>query len=187
MEQLFNAFRHDFLSPKTAVGALAWAIVFFVVAMVLSAMIRRFTHRIEARLSDVTGLRFASSSARVLAYVGCAVLYAEVVPELRAFGAALLAGASVVSIVVGLAAQNTLANAIAGLSLVLYRPIHVGDRVQLGSPKGLVTAKVEFISLGHTVLRDAEDHEIIVPNSIMANSVVIRLESGKSGGGARPG
>ena len=51
-------------------------------------------------------------------------------------GTALLAGVSVASIVVGLAAQNTLSNLVAGFSLLLYRPFHIGDRVQLGTPRG---------------------------------------------------
>jgi hypothetical protein len=35
---------------------------------------------------------------------------------------------------------------------------------------------VEIVSLGYTVLRDTEEHEVIIPNSVMASSVVIRLE-----------
>jgi small-conductance mechanosensitive channel len=77
--------------------------------------------------------------------------------------------------VVGLAARNTLGNLIAGLSLVLYRPVRVGDTVQLNSPKGLLTAAVERVTLGYTFLRDTEEKEVIVPNSVMASSVVIRL------------
>ena len=77
--------------------------------------------------------------------------------------------------VVGLAAQNTLGNLIAGFSLVLYRPIRVGDRVQLTTPLGLTTATVERVSLGNTILRDAEGREIVVPNSVMNSNIVIRL------------
>ena len=62
-----------------------------------------------------------------------------------------------------------------GLWLLLYRPIRVGDSIQLTSPKGLTTAMVEVISLGFTKLRDAEDSEIIVPKSIMMSTVVVRL------------
>src|SRR5262249_43750204 len=103
------------------------------------------------------------------------VLYAHLVPELRALGTALLAGVSVVSVVVGLAAQSTLGNLVAGLSLVLYRPIRVGDRVQLNTPKGLVTATAENVSLGYTILRDDDGDEVIVPNSVMVSTIVIRL------------
>ncbi|MFA4915497.1 MAG: mechanosensitive ion channel domain-containing protein [Syntrophales bacterium] len=101
-------------------------------------------------------------------------------PELRALGTGLLAGVGGVSVVLGLAAQNTLSNLVAGLSLVLYRPIRVGDNVQLTTPRGLMTATVEVVSLGCTVLRDADKHEVIVPNSVMASSVVISARSNKS-------
>jgi small-conductance mechanosensitive channel len=141
----------------------------------LAAVIRRTARRFEPRLSDVTGLRFASALAQFLAYLVIFILYAHLIPELRALGTALLAGVSVVSVVIGLAAQNTLGNLVAGLSLVLYRPIRVGDNVQLNSPKGLITATVELVSLGFTVLRDAEEHEVIIPNRVMVSSVVIRL------------
>jgi len=94
---------------------------------------------------------------------------------LLALGTALLAGVSIVSIVLGLAAQNTLSNLIAGLSLVLYRPIRVGDEVQLTTPRVLMTAKVELVSLGYTMLRDVGGDQIVVPNSVVATSVVIRV------------
>jgi len=51
-----------------------------------------------------------------------AILCAHLVPVLRALGTAMLAGASVASIVLGLAAQNTLGNLIAGVALLLYDP-----------------------------------------------------------------
>jgi small-conductance mechanosensitive channel len=79
----------------------------------------------------------------------------------------------VVSIVLGLAAQNTLGNLIAGFSLVLYHTFYVGDVVQLNTPKGLTTGTVEALALGHTRLRDAEGAAIIVPNSVMVSSVLV--------------
>ena len=175
MDYLLDAIRKDLLDPKTLVGALFYGVAFIGLATVLAVTIRKTARRVESRLSDVTAFRFVSALAQLLAYLVGFILYAHLVPELRALGTALLAGVSVVSVVVGLAAQNTLGNLVAGLSLVLYRPIRVGDTVQLNSPEGLITATVELVSLGYTVLRDSEDHKVIIPNSVMANSVVIRL------------
>lgn len=140
MEYLPDLIRRDLLNPKTLIGALTWGVVFIGIAAALAAGIRRFARRVESRLSDVTGLRFASALAQMSAYLVAFILYAHLVPELRALGTALLAGVGVVSVVLGLAAQNTLGNLIAGLSLVLYRPIRVGDTVQLTTPRGLSTA-----------------------------------------------
>ena len=175
MDYLLGALRVELVDPNTLMGALTWALVFTGAAAILTAAIRRTARRLEPHLSDLTGLRFVMALAQVLVYLVSFVLYAHLVPQLRALGTALLAGVSVVSVVVGLAAQNTLGNLIAGLSLVLYRPIRVGDKVQLTSPKGLITATAESVSLGYTVLRDADGQEVIVPNSVMVSSIVIRL------------
>ncbi len=154
MEHLLDAARTDLLNPRTLIGAVVWGIGFLAVATVLAGVARRFSRRLESHLSDATGLRFGTALAQVLAYLIAFILYAHLVPELRALGTALLAGVGVVSVVLGLAAQNTLGNLIAGLSLVLYRPIRLGDTIELNTPKGLTVATVELVSLGYTILRD---------------------------------
>ncbi len=175
MNWLSEGFGRDLVDVGTLTGAVVWAVVFLALAHVVTIGIRRTARRIEPRLTDVTGLHFLSLFAQVVTYILAFILYAHLVPALRALGTALLAGAGVVSVVTGLAAQNTLGNVVAGISLVLYRPISTGDRVQLGTPRGVATATVEFISLGHTLLRDHDGNEIIVPNSVMMSSVLIRL------------
>ena len=81
------------------------------------------------------------------------------------------------SIVLGLAAQSTLGNLISGMTLLLYRPFQVGDRVQVAAPTGLETGVVEVITLGYTILRTGDNRRIVVPNSAMANQVTVNLTS----------
>lgn len=187
MTGLLDTVKSNLLDPQTLVGAVFFAIVFLIAASALAAIVRKAARRIEAYLTDATGLAFASALVQVLAYLIGFVLYAHLVPALRSLGTALLAGVSVVSVVLGLAAQNTLANLIAGLSLVLYRPIRIGDRVQLNTPRGMATATVEMLTLGYTVLRDADQNEILVPNSVMTNNIVIRLAGDDGASGAPAG
>jgi small-conductance mechanosensitive channel len=123
----------------------------------------------------VTALNFVVQFLRVVIFLIALILYAHLIPALRAMGTALLAGVSVASVVVGLAAQNTLSNLVAGFSLLLYRPFHVGDSVQLATPRGVSIGTVTSLSLGYTVLTDSDNHEIIVPNSVMVTQVIIRL------------
>lgn len=111
---------------------------------------------------------------QVIVFLISFILYAHLIHELRSLGTTVLAGVSVLSVVIGLAAQSTLSNLVAGVSLVLYRPISVGDHVQINTPKEMQAATVKIISLGFTVLWDAEGNEIIVPNSIMVSTIVIR-------------
>ena len=82
---------------------------------------------------------------------------------------------SIASVIVGLAAQSTLGNMIAGLALLLYRPFEAGDQVQLNTPKGLQTGTIKSVTLGYTILRSGEDEEIVVPNSVMASAVIIKI------------
>lgn len=162
-------------NPNSPVGMLFIRVIFLLAATVLVIFIRNTTRRIEAHLTDTTALGFVSAFAQMFTYLISFVLYAHLIPELRALGTALLAGVSVISIVVGLAAQNTLGNLVAGFSLVLYKPIKIGDKIQLSSPKGIITARVKIVSLGFTLLTDDDKDEVIVPNSIMMSSTVIRL------------
>ena len=79
------------------------------------------------------------------------------------------------SVVIGLAAQSTLGNLIAGLGLLLYRPFRVGDRLQMTLPEGAETAVVEALTLGNTFLRTHDERRVVVPNSLMASQVTIHL------------
>ena len=63
------------------------------------------------------------------------------------------------------------------MTLLLYRPFQVGDRVQVNAPTGLETGIVEVITLGYTLLRTADNRRIVVPNSAMANQITVNLTS----------
>jgi moderate conductance mechanosensitive channel len=173
MNTLLEHVVRDFLVPTTVVGASFYGAVSFGVAVVAAWLIRVVATHSERHLTDVTALRFVVQLLQVCAFVAAFILYTHLIPPLRAFATALLAGVSVVSIVLGLAAQSTLGNLIAGFSLVLYHPFHVGDVVQLNTPKGLTTGTVESLALGHTRLSDAEGATIIVPNSVIVSSVLV--------------
>jgi small-conductance mechanosensitive channel len=110
----------------------------------------------------------------VTVVLALAILYAHLVPPLRAMGSALLTGASVISVVLGLAAQNTLANLIAGMALLLYQPFRLGDRLVVSTPKGVVTGTITSLTLGYTLLETAAAEEVVVPNIVMATVVIVR-------------
>jgi small conductance mechanosensitive channel len=172
-------FRRELTDPSAALGAAFYAVVFLIGAFVLARALRLALSRLERSpeegLVDRTAIVFMSQLAQAAIYVIAAILYAHLVPALRALGTAMLAGVSVASIVVGLAAQSTLGNLIAGLGLLLYRPFRVGDRLQLTVPGGGETAVVEALTLGYTFLRTPDRRRVVVPNSLMASQVTIHL------------
>jgi small-conductance mechanosensitive channel len=131
------------LSPGSLVGAIALGALAFALASVVVVLIRRATRRVERHLTDVTALGFVSAFAQLLTYLFAFVLYAHLIPELRALGTALLAGVSVISVVVGVAAQNTLGNLVDGFALVMSKAIRVGDTIHLASGVGAISARVQ--------------------------------------------
>ncbi len=81
----------------------------------------------------------------------------------------LLATLGVGALAVGLALQPTLSNFFAGLRLLSDKPINVGDFVELDKMSGYV----EDIGWNTTRIRTLNSTMIIVPNSKLADSVVI--------------
>ena len=163
------------LNPTSLVGAVILGVLVFALASLVTVLIRRGTRRVERHLTDVTALAFVSAFAQLVTYLFGFVLYAHLIPALRTFATALLAGVSVISVIVGVAAQSTLGNLVAGFSLVLSRTIRVGDTIHLASPVGALSARVQLISLGYTVLLDDEHREVVVPNSIIMGSAITRV------------
>jgi small-conductance mechanosensitive channel len=104
------------------------------------------------------------------------------IPPLNRLGTALLAGVSLVSVIVGFAAQSTLGNLVAGISLVLYKPFRRGDRIQVQAPtaSGHEIGIVDDISLGYTVLRTDDQRQIIIANGTMAQQTMIKLAAAPS-------
>jgi small-conductance mechanosensitive channel len=167
----------DYINPATLPGAIVYALVFLLLAILVARLVHLLVRRSMQRASDQTGFRFVDQFLQVLVFIIMVILYAQLVPPLRSLGTAMLASVSIASIVLGLAAQSTLGNLIAGFALLLYRPFRVGERVQLTTPRGLMTARIEALTLGYTLLKDDEGNEIIVPNSVMATVVVVRINN----------
>ena len=85
-------------------------------------------------------------------------------------------GAAFTAVIVGLAAQQTLGNVIAGMVLLSARPFRVGERVriQAGSLGGTQEGVVSSLGLLYTTLASGDD-AIMLPNSQVLNAAVVPL------------
>jgi small conductance mechanosensitive channel len=173
---------HDilsFLKPDSLWGALIYLVIFVFIALLFSRILRAAVHASMTRQGhmDRTTISFLQQFGSVLIWVVVLILYAHLIPMLRSMGTALLAGAGVVSVVIGLAAQSTLGNLVAGISIAIYRPFRLGDTLQVTAPTGTDIGVVELISLGYTTLRAPDGHMIVLPNAIAASQVTINLNT----------
>jgi small-conductance mechanosensitive channel len=111
-------------------------------------------------------IRLATIAITLLA----ALRIAGLRPETLAVGGAFTA------VIVGLAAQQTLGNVIAGLVLLSARPFKVGERVRLqgGGVAGSTEGVVSSLGLLYLTLSSGEDR-IMVPNAVALNLAAIPL------------
>jgi small-conductance mechanosensitive channel len=127
-----------------------------------------FFRRLDPATAGTLGFLIRLVTLAVTALV--ALLIAGLNPQTLAVGGAFTA------VVLGLAAQQTLGNLIAGMVLLSARPFRVGERVRLqaGPLAGQVEGVVSSLGLLYTTFAHGED-VIMVPNSVVLNSAVVPL------------
>ena len=88
----------------------------------------------------------------------------------------LAVGGAFTAVVLGLAAQQTLGNLIAGMVLLSARPFRVGELVRLkaGAVGGSVEGIVSSLGLLYTTLARGDDR-IMIPNNVVLGSAVMPL------------
>jgi small-conductance mechanosensitive channel len=155
------------LDPNTFLGAVLLALLILAVAAVVSRILTRIINRsnlLAARLGrrvvDQTILTYVLRIKTVLVYLAAGAFYASLIPALRALLGTVVAGAGITAVVIGFAAKSTLGNLISGLALTFYRPIRIGDKVNLEGENGVI----EDITLRHTIVRTWENKRLVIPN-----------------------
>ena len=145
------------------IGAMAILIGGWTVSRLLHGLVVRLFLR--APHVDRTIALFLANGVRYLA------LGFTFVAVLTTFGVATTSFVAVLGafgVAVGLALQGTLSNLAAGIMLVVFRPFHVGDRVETGG----VAGTVQEINLFFTEI-DADDNtRIIIPNGKLWGEIV---------------
>lgn len=165
-------------------GALSWlsdnlgTILFIILIGLVTVLVARNVNRfmenylrtINRKLHmDITTLKmFRHISIAIIYFIGIiAVIFS--IPSLQSLSIALFTGAGVVGIIIGFAAQSTLSNIIAGISLAIFQPFRVGDRLDIMNEYG----KVADLNLRHTVIITWDNRRLIIPNSVISNEAII--------------
>jgi small-conductance mechanosensitive channel len=140
--------------------------------LVISGVIA--SRRIGRALGDRVAHRSSAQAGGVLRLVvtaaGLVLLFFAVLAVLGVSLGQLLIGAGVAGVVLGIAAQQSLANVFASIVLLLARPFRVGDKVQLRSGAiGIIN--VTILELGLTYLTVMTDGGVLkIPNSAVLAS-----------------
>lgn len=146
----------------------AIAIVIFAVVMLLTRTGQRaLTERILPETQIDTGLQHSLSAGfGYIGFVIAAVLAVSAI-GLDLTNIALIAGA--LSVGIGFGLQNIVNNFVSGLTLLVERPIKVGDWVVVGDQEGIV----KRIQVRATEIETFQRTSVIVPNSAFLQEPVI--------------
>ncbi|MCC7049678.1 MAG: mechanosensitive ion channel [Alphaproteobacteria bacterium] len=142
------------------------AIGIMVGALILAKLARRLVERIGLSRAPLRRevLRILSSLAY---FVIMAMGVATALGTLGIDVAALVAGAGLAGLALGLALKDPIGNAVAGLMMLYFEPFRVGDRIAILGIHG----QVDDIDLRYT--RIATDKEIVlVPNTMLLTSTI---------------
>jgi small-conductance mechanosensitive channel len=179
MNEILNILHSYVLNPNTYLGAIIFGLIFFGLALIGCRLIRLSSKKIfdrPALLMDKTSAKFVAKLLELLVFLIAMIAYAHLIPALQKLGTALLASAGLISIIVGLAAQSALANLMAGIALLFYRPFGIGDLVTLNNVNGKETGKVQEFNLGYTKLLTDDGRLVLAPNSLVIASIIVHVK-----------
>jgi small-conductance mechanosensitive channel len=94
----------------------------------------------------------------------------------------ILLGSAVLGIILGVAAQQALANFFASIVLIISHPFTVGEHVTItsGSLGGKYIGTIVDIGLTHTHLREKNGNLVYLPNSTLLIGATIRVQKDPS-------
>jgi small-conductance mechanosensitive channel len=143
--------------------------IFFIVMLVIASGIisRLLKNKVLTRYKMDVGLREAIGKLfkYVLIFLGIIIIFSTVGVDLSAFTVLL----GTLGVGIGFGLQNITANFVSGISLLIERPVKVGDRIEVGETSGDVVK----IGLRATIILTNDNIAIIVPNSDFITKEVI--------------
>lgn len=156
----------------SAAGSVLSAIVLLMIGWVVASWAGRKVTRI--------GLAYAHLDNTLFNFLGSIVRYTVlafvVLIVLNTFGVrttSIVAAIGAAGLAIGLALQGTLSNVAAGVMIILFRPLKIGDFVEVAGKMGTV----KDITLNYTELADLGNVQIIIPNSDVWGNVIENYSS----------
>ncbi len=153
----------------TITTILTFTIVFFVVYRIgRSVSVRAVENSLHRRGFDETLIGFALSMTVIVTTVFAIAIAATI----AGFGTVLAAFATLggaITLAVGFAAQDLIANFVAGVFIIQDKPFAVGDWIEWDGKDGVVRE----IHMRVTKLDTFDNELVTVPNSDLANAAVV--------------
>lgn len=148
-------------------GSLVGAVAIVVATFIISGWLKRRIVNIAQKYKELddTLFIFLGNTARYIVLIFGALFV------LNTFGVqttSFIAAIGAAGLAIGLALQGTLSNVAAGVMIILFRPVRLGDFITVSG----VSGTVKDISLNTTELATLDNVQVIVPNANVWGSVI---------------
>ncbi len=174
---------HDLIEPEqlgrsiVTVASAAAFLLFAIIAVV------RLANRAQQALQPTTGSAHAGIVRYTILLAGIIAALLITLALLKIPVGQLVVGGALTTILIGIAAQQSLSNVFAGMVLLLSRPFNVGDPILLRS--GALGGQIEgtVTEIGITYVRlDTDTGMMSLPNSQVLAAAVSRQATAAQGG-----
>ena len=166
--------------------SLRWIIVFLIKGTVIYLFVRVLTgvtkyffrrslKRQGKLILDATKVSFMQRIVVTTIYIIGIAGFLSLIPGMEKVSNSILASAGIMAMAVGLASQDALSNIVGGLFIIFSHPFKLGDYIEVDN---VIKGTVLEITLRHTVIRDAENRMILVPNNKINSSTIINSSYG---------
>ena len=156
----------DIIDPGEYGGMITLAVMILLLAWIMSAITTRLLYinkgipaSIKKRF-DKTFVLYVIRIKNLIIFITAFLIYTNLIPAFNSFLPTIMAGTGIVALALGFAAGSTIANLIAGLSLAVFRPVRIGDKVGINGEY----STVEDITLRHTIVRSLQNRRKVIPN-----------------------
>lgn len=155
----------------TVIVVLSVSIIAFVISRLTRWIVNKSFMSASKKLKvDATRYKFFKNAASLIIWIIALGVLTMLIPKLKALAVTLFAGAGIMVVIIGLAAQQAFSNIVSGIFIVVFRPFRVGDMIKVGT---LEYGVVEDITLRHTVIKNFENKRIIIPNSVISSETIV--------------
>lgn len=151
------------------VGTIIYTLIVAGIAFVVMQILKRTAGE---RLTGTMHIFYRLLQILVIVVAVTAVL--TTITPLKDLGNAIVASSGIASVIVGLAAQESLGNVFSGISISVAKPFVVGEYIELLGTTPVIAGTVQAITLRHTILLDANNKDIVVPNSVIDGDIIKR-------------
>ena len=168
ISQIFTATLFKIGENPVSLQSLGELIVLFIAILVIS---RFFTVFLKERLLVRLGIDEGNREA-IAVIIGYLIVALGAIVAIQSIGFNLASFAVVaggLGVGLGFGIQDLTTNFVSGLTLLLDRPVKVGDFVELEGLMGIV----KKISIRSTIIQTNDDSSVIVPNSKMISDKIV--------------